>query len=518
MADEKLFAVEWDLNGSALHSVQDASGYLGTDYTQSVDHRWRGIGLVLGPKLTSIDLSAASGSATNANGQAEITVSGTEIAYIIRGTKWAKVNLATMALISNGSESALGEAATSILYVKNADGTERMVFGMANTLFRIITVFTTGATDTHVAHATDKYRIFAYGTPSSVLVGLGKAALTPENVIASVQLTGSVTPDTAAFSTRATVAGSEFTFTGFARDGNFWIVGTSDGPYYLDSDFSEFRPLIPELDLNTAHCANELETSFFGTLIPLANGLRQSHYLSGQSVGVEKWPGNRSPVLPPVTAIAVGGEKWFYTWHRNAITSASYLVAWRPAEPGDDHPNPFTPYVVGYTTSVVGYCRYIGTRGGRTLPTFMAGRDSNALYWGEGRTVARPDDTSADYESSGTWYGTEMRTRTMTDIVGWEIIGGTYNPTNYAVVSVRLDGRETIQLGGPLKEFSNDGVYRYMFPANESVKGMQVRPQIALTGSGTTNTPVVPRFRLLFKNLPTCVDGRFLPPEVVTRG
>lgn len=517
MADEPLYAVEWDLNGSAFHSVQDASGYLGTDYTQNVDHRWRGIGLVLGPKLNSLDLSAAGGTAANANGQAEITVSGTDIAYIIRGTKWCKVKLSDMSIISDGTETALGEAATSVLYVKSANGSERMVFGMADTIFRIITSFATGATDTHSAHTgSKKYRIFGYGTPSNTLVGLGKGSGTPENVVESVALTGTVVPNSATFAGRATIAGREFTFTGFARDGNFWIVGTSDGPYYLDSDFSEFRPLIPELGINVAHCANMLETSFFGTLIPLANGLRQSRYLSGQSIGVEKWPGNRSPVLPPVTGIAAGGEKWFYTWHRNAITSASYLVAWRPVEAGDDHANPFTPFVVGYTTSVVGYCRYIDTRGGRTLPTFMAGRDTDALYWGDGRTAAFPDDTSYQYESSGTWYGTEMRTRTMSDLVGWEIIGGTYNATNYAVVSVRLDGRETIQLGGPVNSYGNDGVYRYMLPANESIKGMQVRPQIALTGSGTTNTPVVPRFRLLFKNLPTMVDGRYLAPEVVT--
>lgn len=246
----------WQPWGPGLQSIEDIStgtGWLGVDYTTGCDTRWPGR-VTLGPLLTSLDCSGAGGTTANANGLALSNgMNATKFIYVIRGTKWAKIKASDMSLISDGTETALGEAATSILYTKTAAGTEEISFGMAATAYRVITTVGNTTTDTHSANSSSKIlRIFGKGSPADTYAGLGQTS-SVENTIYHNVLSGSTTMAAPNWVTRATLTDS-IQFTGFGMSGNAWVPGTNDGPYVLDNDFQRFKPLIPELDLNTNHC------------------------------------------------------------------------------------------------------------------------------------------------------------------------------------------------------------------------------------------------------------------------
>lgn len=520
MVTEIPMYAEWRLDSPAFFSYEEEDGFLGVDYTDGVDHRFKGI-TTLGPLLNSIDLSAVGGTPADANGQSEITgPSSVEYAHIIRGTDPAKVQLSNMTVFDPAVS--LAEAATGILYTKSTAGTEEVSLFMDNTAYRVITAVGAGAAaDTHSANASANIsRIGGYGSPANRVALLGRSggAGTARNTVRNNILTGAVTMVTPTLSTIATIAGEEMIPTSFALDGDFWIIGTSNGPYFLDKDFGEFRPLIDEIDQNAEHCVAMSKYFPLGVIIPLKDGVRFSKNLNGASVGAEKWRGNRSPVHPWVTA-AAASNKWLMMMHRNEITSETYQVAWRAAEEEDGAlgGHPLVPFVIGKVAANAHsrYLRYTGQRGGRTLPTFMAGRGSNALYFGEGRTAVYADDTAFEYAASGTMHLTEL-TRLPAwekEIVGWEMEVEGMASTETLSVSFTVDGRETIPAGVA----SRNGLERWRCPADRQIRGRYIKPQITFARGGTvTNSPKIRkgRFRVFFYRRPVRADDYYWPWEL----
>jgi len=198
--------------------------------------------------------------------------------------------------------------------------------------------------------------------------------------------------------------------TGFALDGNLWVLGTSDGPYYIEEREGEFRALIPEIESSDENCRQMTTWSPMGVVIPLRDGIRYSQAFSGESWGPERFLGNSSPVQGYPTGVGAS-LKWLVTAIENEVTGVCWLVAWRPRQVGDRHPYPFSPYVIGKVPSSTAsrFVRYVGYADGRrTTPAWIAGADGNAIWWLDGRTSRFIDDTAYRYILAGTTYMAEL--------------------------------------------------------------------------------------------------------------
>ena len=64
------------------------------------------------------------------------------------------------------------------------------------------------------------------------------------------------------------VAEQGLQFNGFGTDGSLWVIGTSNGPYMLDSGTGKFFPLIPEIDTDDVNCVPA------STVVSLDSGVR----------------------------------------------------------------------------------------------------------------------------------------------------------------------------------------------------------------------------------------------------
>lgn len=487
---------EWRLDVSHLCSHERTlDGFLGVEYTDNVDTRWGD--MRLGPLLTTIDCSAAGGTTANANGAAVAPASmqaAGPFLYVIRGTKWAKIKLADMSLVSDGTETALGEAATSILYTKSTNGTEEISIGMDNTAYEVITAVGSGATDTHSANNSSyKARVFGLAGASSAtgqVAGCGRGTGSVMNVVAQNILSGSITMDAPNWQTRATFAGAPLTFTGFALDGNFWLIGTDDGLYYLDSDFQEFRPLIDELAQDDDSCQNMAPWSVLGpsVVVPLSRSTRISRYLSGESVGPEVYRENLSPVQGPATAFCAS-ELWAYMPFYNPVTDRTYLCAVRPRLSGEWHSYPLSFFTIATLgagkESRFGY--YTGVLGGRTLPTVAIGSDSDVAWFSEGRLPRFVDDTSYQYAASGTAYLSELRRHGHYDkepqTIEFEARG--CSATETITVKLAMDGGTAVQIGAPV---TKDGLVR--LHVTTRAQGRRITPQVEFArGSTATAAP-----------------------------
>ena len=504
----------WQPWGPGLQSIEDIStgtGWLGVDYTTGCDTRWPGR-VTLGPLLTSLDCSGAGGTTANANGLALSNgMNATKFIYVIRGTKWAKIKASDMSLISDGTETALGEAATSILYTKTAAGTEEISFGMAATAYRVITTVGNTTTDTHSANSSSKkLRTLGKGSPADTYAGLGQDGSSNENTIYHNVLTGSTTMASPNWVTRATLTDS-IQFTGFGMSGNAWVPGTNDGPYVLDNDFQRFKPLIPELDLNTNHCA-QMDTwkLLNGLIIPLNNGLllMRNEAQTSSFIGVEKYPFNTSPITGRVSALA-GTPRWLYLNYYNPVTTDTYLMAARPRQAGD----PFGQEVVYFplakmASTASNFLSNIGTYGSRTLPTLVMGKNSDVYWFSEGRLDQFPDDTSYTYAASGSLYLTEMRREPHwmkeIDYVEFETAGCTSTET--ITMKIGYDGNATAQVGAAV---TSNGLQRFRMPKTGDAKGRRIKLQFDFARGGTTTaTPqIVSTVRVGFHYRALVVDG-----------
>lgn len=434
----ELLTAEWRVDGHDLNSLEQiplgqSAGYLARDYGSSTDGRF--LCDTLGPLLNTITLStydlawspsipstptfipsvnlipggAPGATASDALGMAvQFGIGPTPYAIIIRGSQPAKVDLTDMTVKRSGE--LLPEAATSIVATRTAANVREISVGMGVTPYRVLTALAAPPnSDTWTTNSQSQVAR-TFGIAPDRIVGLNGVT---QQVLGNV-MTGSVTMAAPNWATVATLNAFEvLQFNGFAVDGSLWIIGTSNGPYVLDSDTREFTPLIDEIDNNNLN--GYLATWFpapVGVLILLSDGLRQQRAGNGASVGPEMFKGNTSPVQGRPGA-AAGSTHWLYTTEYNPITGDTYLLAWQPRAEGDQHDNVLTPYTIGKLTAMQSrFLDYIGTVNGvRTNPTLMGGAGSNAFWMTVGRTAREIDDANYRYAPSGTTYLTELRRR-----------------------------------------------------------------------------------------------------------
>lgn len=503
MTSQAQYHAEWEVTGPGLASFEDIPagaefGHLGVAYCDGADPRWRGE-LTLGPLTTTLDCGAAGGTAANVNSFATSGgMNATLFVYATRGTKWAKVQASNLSLVSDGTETALSERATDAIRVRGADGVEQIGFSMAGTAYQVITTVGNGATDTHsVNDASVINRVMDYAGASAAsgqVVGLGVAS-SIENIVRQNILTGIVDlEDDPNWQTVATVSGDKITFTGFAIDDGFWLVGTDMGPYYLDEKFREFRPLMTELPRDPDACKNMGVWGLAGpgVVIPLGRSLRVSRALKGQSIGPETFEVNTSPVQGRVTSWC-SSERWGYFGVKNALDDDVWVCAVRPRQVGDWHGNPFSWYPLFKLTDVDSEAAfYLGTEGGRTLPTVLFGNDDDVTWFSEGRTTRFPDDTSYTYASSGTAYLTELRRQpdALKVVKFVEIKATGLSADETVTVKISADGRTSEQVGSVLNATTSKSGWHHI-PVHD-VEGVFIRPEIVLArGSTNTNTPKV---------------------------
>lgn len=506
---------EWHIDQPAFLSQEqlpgeNQAGFLGISYTDGCDTRWRDL-LCLGPLATAIDCSALAGTTAVAGSGCMVpaTMNGTlgALVYMNRGTDPAKVKLSDMSVIDPGIS--LAEAGTSMIYTKSANGTEEISIGMENTAYQVIT--TVGNTTDTASANNESYKITIFGYAGSdpnsdtgQIAGMGRGSGSVSNLVFHNVLSGTVTMDASNWQQRAVITGESVTFTGFAVDGRAWILGTTMGPYYFNADFKRFVKLISELARSTANCRGmgtwTVHNGF--TFIPLQRSLRTSKNVSyGQSVGVETYRENKSPVQGQHTHTWFS-ERWGYTPVYNAIVDKTYLCAFRRRSDGDWHQQEMSYYPI-VTLGDGLECNfgiYTGTEGGRTLPTIVFGRDSDAGWFSEGRLDYFPSDTSYTYATSGSAYLTELRrfpNKVKRPTRFWFWAEG-LSADETITVSLRTDSSGTAQVPTWIINAADDGATagwcsRTLLPEeSKSVSGHRLQPVLTLArGSTATNTPKI---------------------------
>ena len=479
----------WQPWGPAFNSVEDTRygrGELSVDYTDNVDTRWPNQ-VVLGPLKTVVDCAAAAGTVANVNGFAlSGTIHATVKLFAIRGTKWAKIKASDMTLLSDGSETALAEAATDIIYTKTSAGTQEISVGMAATAYRGITTANDTATDTHSANDdAELVRIFGLGWPADRIVGLAG------NVVKANILTGSVTMDAPTWATLATIAGEALTPTGFVMDGKDMIPCYDNGPYFLDSDYNRFRPLIDEIDTNSANGKQATTWYALGAIIPLYNGTRYQKYLVGRSIGPETYPENMSPVQGRTTAVAATNQG-LYLWIYNEPNDDTYICFCKPSTK-DGKELDFYPLMTVDNTNCDA-AEFIGTAlGARTNPTMVFGHDDDVAHFTLGRTTRDIDDANYTYATSGTLYLTEMRRapkmlkkikRVMFETSGCNTSGETI--TFQVRVTDERGVEITEQIGAAI---TTNGMQILTTP--DPIIGWRIRPQVVFASNTSSASPAI---------------------------
>lgn len=490
----------------------NAGGLLAVDYTDNIDTRWRGQAC-LGPKVTNIDLSGLGGTTANVNcgaiAPSSMNATGPFL-YMGRGTDPAKVKLSDMSSVDSGISAA--EAITSMIYSKSAAGTEEIAYGMDNTPYGVITTVGNTTDTTSTNDQSYKIRIFGYAgadpnSDTGQIAGFGRGSGTPQNKAFQNVLSGSVTMDASNWQQRAVFAGESLVFTGFVLDGRAWLVGTDKGPYYLNADFKRFVPLIEELARSTNHCRGMFRWSVYNgfAFIPLQRSLRTSKNVAyGASVGVETYRENRSPVQGQHTGGAAS-ERWAYLPVYNPITDQAYLCAARPRQDGDWHQQQLSYYPIVKLASgeECNYVTYTGTEGGRTLPTVVFGRDSNAAYFGEGRVDYFPSDTSYEYASTGSLYLTELRRSPNKLKVPrrFRFYAEDLGTSETIAIKVKLDGgsEQTIETVSNTYRGGADGWVDVRLGETEarSYAGFRIQPVLTFaSGTATASPRIVSNFEM----------------------
>lgn len=502
---------EWLFN-EHLNGVQLSQGApLGTAYG-TVDTRYDD--LCLAPLLTAVDLSGSDAAGGGSAGTASTVeaaaftggINATEKILWARGTKLGATRCDTRASIFDGTAEGAGapyaENVTSLLYTKSAGGTHEVAVCFDNTVYRVITaVPNTGGYTASANNESHKYRIMGVAgseVAATVVAGLGRGSGTPQNIVASNTLSGSTTMDASAWQTRATL-GDEVVFTGFAMDGRFWAPHTNGGYYFLDSDGQRFRQQQEELpyDPNNRQGFGAQTFSYLGpgVLSPTIRGLRLIQGGSSRSVGVDLFPGNTTPVNGRY-GHAGGSEKWIYMPIYNTVTGNSYICAMRPRQPGDQHSQPFSWYVLYELSSLESrICLSAGFKGNVTSPTIWVGRGTNVGWFIEPLTQRPWDDSNMTFATSGTLYGT-LRVAPpgkafKPEYITLEVAGCT-SANYWAVDLVLTDVRgveQTVRCGGPV---TSNGVKRLPVPPmRDGVTSFYVK--LTGTGAGSNATPRVKR-------------------------
>lgn len=510
---------EWRPYGAALLSYEDmaspSGGFLGVDYTQNVDTRWRPQ-VMLGPAINTVDCGSAGGTAADSSGMALAgPMNATLYAYVIRGTKWAKIQASNMSLISDGSETALAEAATSIIYARNADGsaTGQIAIGMDNTAYRIITTVSGGVTDTHSAHASVINRIMGHAAESGAVarvIGMGRsgAAGTGSITVRSLELTSATTMSGGTWSTIDTIGPADVTFTGFAMDDDFMIVGTDRGPVYVDGVFSRFRFMFPEIGQDSNNCKQMTFIPWMGVVCPMATSTMLIKGLQVKtSIGPERFPTNTSPITGRCTGVADAG-RYAYMAIYNPIVDDTYICAVRPAEAEDRHDQDYSYFPVAhFIDTSANFLRDIGTGGGvRTSPTMMGGYNDDVFWFTRGTVDREPDDSNYRFATSGTLYLTEMRRQPdwEKEVEYIEFETASCSSTETLTVKLSIDGATAEQVGVPV---TTNGYQRINAPRG-MFRGTRIKPQVVFASGANTTSPKLEGYlRIHYRRYEKYVDS-----------
>lgn len=496
---------EWETSGAALNVLEPyEGGRLSVGYTQNVDTRFTEH-ILLGPLVNDVDCSSAGGTTASANGAAlSHGMNATEYIYVIRGTKWAKIQLSNMSLISDGTETALSEKANGILYTESSNGTEEISIGMAGTAYQVITAVSGGATDTHSANnETQVIRVFGRmgGEASKPRIAGGNGQTVLQNTLEST-----TTMDGSSWQTRATLPG-DVTPTGIALDGTFWIIGTDEGPYYLNNDFQVFTPLITEIGKDSDNCRVMQHYTFLGLLINLSTGSRYMRAVTeGRSFGPEVYDGNTSPVQGRMSGFAAT-ERWGYMAIKNDVEDDVYICAIRPRQLGDWHGNPVSFYpIIHFSNTDCEFLAFTDKAGGRTNPTLVGGKDSDVFWITLGRIAHEHDDGNYRFATSGTWYGTEMRRDPLYDKYpeAFELETEDCDSNKTVQVKISVDGGTAVDCGAPI---TRNGLQRVKIPSR--LHGRRLQPVLEFSSNSSTATPkVYGNLRMKYQQHPVKVDGK----------
>lgn len=534
---------EWRTDGHDFNSFEDISsgasaGYLGRDWGENTDGRNLGVD-TLGPLVNVVDLStydnplqggllgggaqsaslilgggATAGSGglgpseivADSNGFASIVTSSDTYGYVNRGTRPAKVALSDMTLKESGLT--LTNPGTSIIATSPALQTVRNEVSIAQgtSPYVVLQQGNVGippATDTWLTNSANEDATVFGQAPDRVVL------LHENNVKGNIQ-TGSVTMAAPNWLTVTDEMPYGVLPTGFAMDGNLWVIGTSDGPYMLDSLTRKFFPIMSELDNDDANCVNTGEWFAVGVIIPLAYSLRYQKYGSGASFGPETFPINTSPVQGTPTAVA-GSPRELFTVEQNPDTGDAYLIAWYPREAGDRHSGILSPYTIAkFDSTDSDYLAWVGTVNGlRVNPTLMGGYGSDSFYITTGRTSRWIDDSNYRYTPTGTTYLTEMR-RLRNVIADIEFVefeaGGTLSPTQTITVALSMDGGAYTAIGASQ---TTTGFKRLLAASGgiptDTFHGIhKIKPSITYVTDDSSEAPqVVGPLRVYYRTRPT---------------
>lgn len=491
----------WGPMGQSFEDTSAGTGFLGVDYTTNADTRWWGTAC-LGPLINTVTLSTydAHTPITTNGGARSQGMNASEFLYLIRGRDFAKLKLSDMTISDPGFQ--LSENATSTLYTKTDAGTEEISFFMTGTNYEVITaVANAGSADTHSTNTGSAKFTIAGTAPDRIVGMLGQTV--KGNV-----LTGSVTMAAPNWVTVTTLKGEPITPTGFAMDEDYWVLGTSNGPYVLDSTQLKFFPVIPEIDNDSVNCAGMTTWTFMGVLIPLRDGPRLQRLGSQKSWGTRKFRFNTSPIRGRMTAGA-GSTAWFYTAYYDDIAGDTHLLAWRPRQDGDATSAEFVAFPIAkFASTQCKYLEYIGTaNGARTNPTLVGGYGTNAFYMTIGLGDREIDDTGYRYASSGSLYLTEMRREPhwWKDLDYIEFETANCSATQTITVKVAIDGGTAAQIGAAI---TSNGLQRIRFPNTGDWKGRRLKLQMDFaTGSSSASPQVQGEIKVGFHYRPLVVDG-----------
>lgn len=521
IGDGQLREAQWTVWGPNFNSFEDDSGYLGIDFADDVDTRWEGA-CYLAPARTAVSLvTSTAGTPANVNCSAVILgPAATLYLYLGRGTKPAKVKVSDMTVASEGGAApVLAERITSMVQSRNAAGTEEISMGMAGTLYQVITVVAApAAPDTYSGNNESIINQIMYNPKQDSRIFGMTGQLLRGNI-----LTGTVGMDASAWNTVATIAGQTITPTSIAVDGNLVVLGTSDGPYVLDTDRGMFFPLMPELDQHSANCKEMTAWPGKGTLIPLQIGLVLQHNADVVSIGVERYRANTSVAQGIPVAIAVTGTDTFAMVIYNPVTTRYWLVEGQPRKGGEWHSEPFSYHVIGNlgTANAVEHMTWVGTGdGARTQPALVIGQGSNMLYINYGRTNRHPDDTGYTYVTSGTLYLTELRREPglLKDIIAAEFYSTGCAPGQTIQVAVSADNA-TYAAIAPAVTFN--GFHRQLMLTGAAPNGLsfgyRIKPRLSfLTNDVTLSPRIEGKLTISYKVRPTYIavtEARILLDE-----
>lgn len=506
--------LEWRVDGPDFFSHAKRGEYLGRHYGAGTDGRWQGVDC-LGPLINSVPLDTYDvahsitllGSSTAVLGSSFILgpgvnaptesiavavakMNGIWYAYIVRGQIPAKVRLSDMTLVQTGLN--LTYDGTDVVATKNEKATSRREVSIAQGdvgAYKVIDEADVSDTGDAWVDNLDAQpaKVFGIAPDRTVL-------MTDKTVKGNIQ-SGTVTMKDPSWNTVSTLTNEDIAFTGFVMDGNFWVLGTSKGPYTLDPDTGDFVPLMPEADYSSENGRQMGHWFPIGAIIPLKSGVRYSDALRGESWGVERFLGNSSPVQ----GYASGGDgstQWYIQAVYNEQTADTYLVAWRPRQAGDNHPYPLSPHVIARLAGVKSrWIRHLGDLdGARTYPAWIGGHGANAFSFREGRTSRWINDTSGyQYAASGVTYLTEVQLDEIGDIEAFEFHSANAAAGRTIQLAVSVNRAAAVTVGSPV---ASDGFQRVLaattgVPQATAHGGYLIRPEIRYATNDPANSPQV---------------------------